>query len=89
MFIVKFLSSLNKAQSVIYIDGFFQVTAERHKALEKMIYLGSPVKDASFLFFTDESEDAASGTKRIHFRLMSAMCEKRNFIIALENPLRR
>jgi len=58
---------------VIYIDGFFQVTAERHKALEKMIYLGSPVKDASFLFFTDESEEAASGTKRIlySFRLNS------------------
>ncbi|MFL6614152.1 MAG: hypothetical protein ACJ8LD_10625 [Pantoea agglomerans] len=66
---------------MIYIDGFFQVTAERHKALEKINNLKSPVKDTSFLFFTDESEEAASGTKRINFRLMSAMSEKRTFLL--------
>ncbi|AYP25368.1 hypothetical protein ID10_20190 (plasmid) [Pantoea agglomerans] len=42
-----------------------------------MIYLKSSVKDSSFLFFTDESKEAASGTKRINFRLMPAMSEKR------------
>jgi DNA integrity scanning protein DisA with diadenylate cyclase activity len=77
MFIVKCLSILNKAKSVIYIDGFFQVTAERHKALEKINYLKSPVKDTSFLFFTDESEEAASGTKRTDLGARFAMSKKR------------
>lgn len=29
-----------------------------------MIYLRSPVKDASFLYSKDKSEEAATGTKR-------------------------
>jgi len=41
---------------MINIDGFLQVTAERLKALEKMMCLRPPVNDASFPFLTDESE---------------------------------